>query len=208
MYKHIIWDFDGTLFDTYPVMASVFQKKLIELNIDETVDEVMSYMKVSMTYAIDHYKEKYNIDDEFINDYIIKSEEEEFKYCKPFDGIYYICKIIYNHGFKNYLYTHRDISSIDFLKKFDLYKYFSDFITYEDRFKRKPDPEALNFLIKKHNIDLKEALMIGDRDIDVLSAKNACIDSCFFSDKTQRSTLSNYNIDKFHDLLPIIGIPL
>ncbi|MDW2886482.1 hypothetical protein [Exiguobacterium artemiae] len=28
MYRHVIWDFDGTLFDTYPVMATVLQEML------------------------------------------------------------------------------------------------------------------------------------------------------------------------------------
>ena len=29
-YRHIIWDFDGTLFDTYPVMARAFTETMNE----------------------------------------------------------------------------------------------------------------------------------------------------------------------------------
>ena len=30
MIKHIIWDFDGTLFDTYPAITRAFQQALVE----------------------------------------------------------------------------------------------------------------------------------------------------------------------------------
>ncbi|HWT26865.1 MAG TPA: HAD hydrolase-like protein [Mobilitalea sp.] len=40
MYKHIIWDFDGTLFDTYPAMGSVFKEMLKEIEIVEDLDEI------------------------------------------------------------------------------------------------------------------------------------------------------------------------
>ncbi len=192
MYKHVIWDFDGTLFDTYTVMAKTFQEKLNEMGYNETVDEIKSYMQVTMTYAIEHYKEKYNIDDEFLKDYNIKRKEEEKRYCKPFECIEYVCKAIFDNEFNNYLYTHRGMSSIDLLKKFDLYKYFRDFITFESGFKRKPDPEALNFLIKKYNMNLNEAIMIGDRDLDILAAKNAGIDSHLFTEKTNFKALFNF----------------
>ena len=56
MYKHIIWDFDGTLFDTYPVMGSIFKRMLEEEGIEESLDGILKYMKLSMSYALHHYK--------------------------------------------------------------------------------------------------------------------------------------------------------
>jgi len=47
LYKHIIWDFDGTLFDTYPVMGSIFKKMLEEERIVESLDEILKHMKES-----------------------------------------------------------------------------------------------------------------------------------------------------------------
>lgn len=70
---------------------------------------------------------------------------------KPFTGVESICKDIYLSGRSNYLYIHRGLSAIDYLKVHNLYEYFSDFITRENNFKRKPDPEALLYLIDKHD---------------------------------------------------------
>ena len=56
MYRHIIWDFDGTPFDTYPEMANVFKELLEREGISEPFDEIMKHMKISMSTAIKHYQ--------------------------------------------------------------------------------------------------------------------------------------------------------
>lgn len=56
MYKHIIWDFDGTLFDSYPAMGGAFKALLNEQRIEESLEEILKYMKVSMWTAIDYCK--------------------------------------------------------------------------------------------------------------------------------------------------------
>ena len=60
-------------------------------------------------------------------------------------------------------------------------KYFDDFVTAEHNFPHKPAPDAILYLIKKHNMNLNETIMIGDREIDVLSGKNAGIQACLFT---------------------------
>lgn len=50
MYKHIIWDFDGTLFDSYPVMVKAALTVLEEQGIYESYDKIMSLMKISFTH--------------------------------------------------------------------------------------------------------------------------------------------------------------
>lgn len=204
MYKHIIWDFDGTLFDSYPAMGSAFKSLLEESGIEEPLDEILKYMKVSMAYAIQHYKEKYHINSEFIDNYDIKRKDMEISLCRPFIGIDEICKYICTSGKNNYLYTHRGESSIIFLKKYGLYNYFTDFITSQHGFERKPSPDAINYLANKYNMILDEALMVGDRDLDILSAKNAGIHGCYFNDGGEKSNIADYTINNFEQLYSII----
>ncbi|MCA0969273.1 HAD-IA family hydrolase [Halobacillus litoralis] len=206
MYKHIIWDFDGTLFDTYPVMAGIFERTLKEEGIEETSDQILSHMKVSMSATEKHYKENYAIDDHFINRFHAKRKDIEIEQSEPFDHIAEVCRAIHQSGRKNYLYTHRGRSSIEMLKKFDLYDYFTDFITSEHGFERKPSPNALLHLSEKHQITTSEAVMIGDRDLDLLAGKHAGMDAIYFSGRPEQNEHADHSITDFQQLLPILNL--
>ncbi|GKX29650.1 phosphoglycolate phosphatase [Vallitalea longa] len=204
MYKHIIWDFDGTLFDTYPVMAKAFKKELEQEGIEESMDEILRYMKVSISHTIQHYKEIYDIDDEFIQRYTKQRRITEMELCKPFDGIEEICRYINTTDRNNYLYTHRGESALKFLEKYHMYEYFTDFITSQNGFLRKPSPDAINYLIDKYDIMHDEAIMIGDRDLDILSAKNAGIHTCFLTDGDGTDSIADYTVNNIEKLYSII----
>jgi HAD superfamily hydrolase (TIGR01549 family) len=201
MYKHIIWDFDGTLFDTYPVMANVFKSMLEEEGIMEPFDEIIAHMRVSMTYALQYYKEKYRLDDTFIQKYKIRRNEEENNGCKPYIGVEDLCRYIHTSGKHNYLYTHRGETAIKYLKNFGLYDCFQDCITAQHGFERKPSPDAINYLVEKYNMIREEAIMIGDRDVDILSAKNAGIHSCFYTEGIEKSKIADFTINNYEKLL-------
>lgn len=204
LYKHIIWDFDGTLFDSYPVMARVFSDKLLKEGIHEPADEIMKHMKMSMTYAIEHYQKKYHISDDFIKEYEKQRKDAEISLCRPYRGIEEVCRFIQSSGRSNYLYTHRGESSIILLKKHGLYDYFSDFITSQHGFERKPNPHAINYLIDKYNMNRDEVIMIGDREIDILAGKNAGIHACCFTEGYGKSSAADYTINDFRELYAII----
>lgn len=204
MYEHVFWDFDGTLFDTYPTMASAFYHTLKVYGVNEPLSKIMECMKVSMSHAIQIYKDKYNVDENFLERYNKFRKQEEQDNCKPFPYIEDICKCVCLNGGKNYLYTHRGQTAIDFLKAYQLYDYFCDFITSEHGFARKPSPDALEFLIEKHHINKDKAIMIGDRELDVLSGKNAGIDACLFTENEQGKTVADYLITDFSKLNSIL----
>lgn len=204
MYKHVIWDFDGTLFDTYPVMGRIFKEVLEEEGISESLDEIVNKMKVSMSHAVQHYEQKYQIDHRFIEKYQKQRKDSETNLSRPFEGIEEICRYIHASSGKNYLYTHRGESAIQLLKMYGLYDYFSDFITSQQGFERKPSPEAITYLINKHSIILTEAIMIGDRDLDILAAKNAGIHACLFTDRDEKNSNSDFMISNIQQLFSIV----
>lgn len=76
--------------------------------------------------------------------------------------------------------THRNESAKEILKRDGLLEYFKDFVTADDNFKRKPDPESLDYLLDKHQIDRKTAVMVGDRTLDVDAGHNAGIAGILF----------------------------
>jgi len=200
-FDYIFWDFDGTLFDSYPFLVNAFHKALLEEGREESVEEIEKAMKISVSFAVEHFHLKQReIDLFFKNKSTIKKENMQ-----PFEYIPEILNKIVGHNGKNYIYTHRSKSTIDYLQFYQLDELFTDFIIKEDQFKRKPDPEALNYMIHKHQLHKEKCLMIGDREIDVLAAKNAGIYSCLYDpNKNITYTVADFIISSFEELNTII----
>ena len=63
----------------------------------------------------------------------------------------------------------------------DMASLFSEIITKESGYRRKPDPETFVAAIASHRLIAEETLSIGDRDLDILAARAAGTRTCFFS---------------------------
>ncbi len=178
MYTHIFWDFDGTLFDTYPMMARALQETLREeLKIEESFDEIYAFMKITIREALAHYRAKYDLSDELIRRFEERREQLE-REAGPFEGACELLEELRCRGAVHYLYTHRDLNAREMLRKYDLADSFKLMITAEDGFPYKPAPDALLEVCGRWDIPKSAALMVGDREIDILAGKNAGMDSC------------------------------
>ena len=63
--------------------------------------------------------------------------------------------------------------AIDLLKKLDLFKFF-EYVAGSDTFAfNKPDPRHLTDVVEIIGGDLKKTIMIGDSEVDAMSAHNA-----------------------------------
>ena len=63
--------------------------------------------------------------------------------------------------------------AIDLLKKLDLFKFF-EYVAGSDTFAfNKPDPRHLTDVVEIIGGDLKKTMMIGDSEVDAMSAYNA-----------------------------------
>lgn len=206
MYKHIIWDFDGTLFDSYPAMALAVKTALEKQGVYESYDNIMKMMKISMIHLYKYLSETYSINDSVKSDYHKYRKQLEIN-MKPYSHVIEMCKKICQSNRYNHLYTHRGKSSIEYLKKHNMLEYFSGLITRDSDFKRKPDPEALIYLIEEYNINKNEALMIGDRDIDILAARNAGIAGCYYkSYPLYNCETANYTITDYSQLIELLEL--
>ena len=179
-YKHIIWDFDGTLFDTYPAMAKAAQLALKELGYDESVERVMAEMKISMGHAMKVFGAKYDLPEGFMARYKVIRDACELQTAAPFAGIKPLCRRIIAEGGYNYIASHRGASMVPLLDKYGMTELFRACATDENGFARKPSPEAINYLIETCAIERSSAIMIGDRDLDLQAGENAGIDSRYF----------------------------
>ena len=206
MYKHVVWDFDGTLYDTYPGITRAFHRAAAEANINIGIEELGAQLRVSIGETQKRLKKQYGLKDDFEKQYLTYRDQIEAESIPPFPFAIEICRAIWESGGKNYLYTHRDITALRHLENSGIREYFADCISIEDDFPRKPDPTALLSLAKKHNFSPAECIMIGDRDIDIFAGKNAGMPACFFDPNKITLPAADYNIYCFEQLYEILGI--
>jgi len=207
MYKSIIWDFDGTLFNSYPHIVNSFKRSLMEHGIYESYDDILSNVKVSVTYAINKYKEKYNISDELIQLFVKYEAELNYEFVKPYSGVVEICENIHDLGGKNYIFTHRDLSTLKYLEYYKMDKLFCYTITKENNLRKKPEADAIYHIIEKFNEKKDDILMIGDRKIDIMAAHSAGVKACLFDpDCIESDSSADYKIKSMNELRTIIGI--
>lgn len=205
-YTNYIWDYDGTLMDTYPAMAEAMRQSLKARDINMPADEIEAIMRVSMGDARRHYQAKLGLDDAFFDQFAVDRIEYERLHARPFEGMVDVCRHIAESGGRNLLFTHRGPSALMFLEAFGVKEYFSGYVTSETPVARKPSPEGIDYLMRQHNLAPDDTVMVGDRRIDILSGVNAGVHTCFFSPLGETCDVAEYNVTGFGDLLETIVI--
>ena len=175
--NYYIWDFDGTLYDTYPHTLAAFCETVRRHGMEIDRDEAYRQFKITMWEAFRYY----GVDDAFIADFYDVENDLSFRPLGvPFPGIPEILRYIAANGGRNYLYTHRDRVALDYLARDGLTDLFSGFVTKENGFPLKPAPDALNWLMREYALDPARCLMIGDRPIDIGAGHAAGVAGCLF----------------------------
>ncbi len=181
-----IWDFDGTLFDSYPRMSLAFCKAVRayaqqnHCQIPISQPEVRRYMKQSVSCAWHEYQRRYQLPNTVLEQYTILEKTMEEEPFRPFSETPFVLRALKERGARQFIYTHRDRKVVDYLRDFGLLEYFEGIITAEDayRFPPKPAPQAIVYLLQTYHLDPQKTIMIGDRSIDIEAAHRARIAGC------------------------------
>lgn len=174
---HFIWDFDGTLFDTYPVIIGNLRSALKEFGFDCDYTEAMKLMLISIPNARNHYADKFGIDRKALADAYNRhhSASQSSLPALPFEGTKKVLAKIKASGRFSYIYTHRKYGEcMDYLKKYGLETFFEEVIGSDSpSFSGKPNPDSVLYLMRKYGMAETDAVIIGDRECDLGSGRNA-----------------------------------
>lgn len=203
-YKHLIYDFDGTLSDTYPCFTETVLELIKKYGISDTYENVYSNLKVNVGYALKQYDLGKDAA-EARRDFHVIHNELAPKIQKPYPEAEEILRYAMAQGHKNYLYTHSGKIVKILLDQWGIADCFEDIIDSTMKFPTKPAPDALNYLCEKHGLDKKDCLMIGDRDIDTDCGRNAGMKGCLFDpDHYYDKADVDYRIENLLELKNII----
>ncbi|MCI1881791.1 MAG: HAD hydrolase-like protein [Sporolactobacillus sp.] len=163
---NILWDFDGTLFDTYPVYTKLM-KQVLGPAFSE--DEIYRQLKISFEHAF----AVFDLTRQQMGYFFALYRRTPALSFRPFPGV----KEVLRAADTNVIMTHNDRKSLlKMLKLYRLNDCFAEAVTGDDGFPRKPDPAAYRYLSNRHPVDL----VVGDRRIDIIPGKKLGMKTCLF----------------------------
>lgn len=185
MKKLIIFDLDGTLLNTIEDLTDNVNFALDKFSMPKrTISEVRSFVGNGIAKLIERAVPK-NTNKEVENNVYKIFKEHYTNNCnnktRPYDGILKLLENLKQNKILTGIVSNKNNEAVKKLSDI----YFSDLIDETRGFvegsKTKPNPDSVNFIINKFNIDKKDCLYVGDSDVDYYTAKNAEIDCIIVS---------------------------
>ena len=206
-YDALIWDFDGTVMDTYPeIVAAYLDAARSGFGLDVDFEAVWGWAKNRLGVCRRNIAERAGVTPEEVeNEFAVRYEKRDVSSERFFPGAVSVLRAVILSGGRNFLVTHRSGRSLDeYIAIHDLRRYFVEAVPMLESFPAKPAPHAFLYLIAKYRLDPGHCLGVGDRGLDIEAALAAGVDGCFFDPDGAVYSRATYSIRRLEELLRIL----
>ena len=193
-----IWDLDGTLLDSYEAILSGIEETFAQFSIPYDKEQVREFiLKFSVQDLLVQVAEERKLDVEMLNQMRAQSLAEKNAQVLLMSGARQVLSWADQVGIRNFIYTHKGNNAFTILRDLGLESYFTEILTSQSGFARKPSPEAATYLLDKYQLNPEKTYYIGDRTLDVEFAQNSGIRSINFLESSYEG---NYRIQSLTDV--------
>ena len=169
-----IWDLDGTLLDSYPVIIAAAIKAAADAGIHDDAEYALRIAKQGMLFNyLNEVAERSGTPFKTVRESYRAYTHEMDDRIVLMDGAREALERLQNAGAEHYVFTHRGTSSEPILERLGILGYFREVVTGKAGFQNKPSGEAIRYLMRKYDMRPEGTWYIGDRAVDVLCAKDA-----------------------------------
>ena len=176
-----IWDLDGTLLDSYEAILSGIEETYAQFSIPFDKEKVRAFiLKYSVQDLLVQVAEERGLDVDRLNQVRAQSLAEKNAQVILMPGAREVLAWANQQGIKQFVYTHKGDNALTILRDLGLDVYFTEILTSQSGFARKPSPEAATYLISKYHLKPDRTFYIGDRTLDIEFAQNSSIQSINF----------------------------
>ena len=176
-----IWDLDGTLLDSYEAILSGIEETYAQFSIPFDKEKVRAFiLKYSVQDLLVQVAEERGLDVDRLNQVRAQSLAEKNAQVILMPGAREVLAWANQQGIQQFVYTHKGDNALTILRDLGLDVYFTEILTSQSGFARKPSPEAATYLIDKHHLNPEQTYYIGDRTLDIEFAQNSGIQSINF----------------------------
>ena len=193
-----IWDLDGTLLDSYEAILSGIEETFAQFSIPYDKEQVREFiLKFSVQDLLVQVAEERKLDVEVINQVRAQNLAEKNAQVVLMPGARDVLAWADEAGIQQFIYTHKGNNAFTILRDLGLEPYFTEILTSQSGFARKPNPEVATYLLDKYQLNPEKTYYIGDRTLDVEFAQNSKIQSINFLDSTYER---NHRIQALADI--------
>ena len=213
-FKHIIFDFDGTIAETSHIIIATMQatmrekglyvatpeaiKKVIGLPVKDCFSNIYNGISVQEAgRCAETYCRIFDINKESLTPALFPLVKETLNALRRL-GITLCVASSRSHG-----------SLTELLEMMDVKQLFAMIVGVDDVARAKPNPEAVLRILDAMDMDREVTLMVGDMPVDVATGKNAGVRTCAVtygnSSKTELiESHPDFIIDGFDELIRVI----
>ena len=193
-----IWDLDGTLLDSYEAILSGIEETFAQFSIPYDKEQVREFiLNYSVQDLLVQVAEEKKLDVEVLNQVRAQSLAEKNAQVVLMSGAREVLSWADQVGIQQFVYTHKGDNAFAILRDLGLEFYFTEILTSQSGFARKPSPEAAIYLLDKYQLNPDNTYYIGDRTLDVEFAQNSGIQSLNFLESTYEG---NHRIQALADI--------
>ena len=193
-----IWDLDGTLLDSYEAILAGIEETYAQFSIPFDKEKVRDFiLKYSVQDLLVQVAEERGLDVDGLNQVRAQSLAEKNAQVILMPGALEVLSWANQQGIQQFVYTHKGDNALTILRELGLDVYFTEILTSQSGFARKPNPEATTYLINKYHLKPDRTYYIGDRTLDIEFAQNSGIQSINF---LETPVDCNYQITSLEDI--------
>ncbi|WP_246955311.1 HAD-IA family hydrolase [Brachybacterium sp. Marseille-Q7125] len=171
--RALIWDLGGTLVDTYPDVDRALAGALTAHPTAQLLHEVATLTRISSSHAISTLAARHGVSEQELRA-AYEATKIHWRTSPPpvADGARDLLEAVHRADSLNLVATHRERQSAQSLLD-ALELPIDDMVCAPDGFARKPDPEMIRELLRRHSLPVDQAIAVGDRPADIAAAEAA-----------------------------------
>lgn len=177
-YDTLLFDFDGTLIDSIGDLHVACNHVLENYGfLKRSIDEIRTFVGNGLKMLV--YKALPENKKDLLDEAYPLFRDYYFKNCciktRPYEGIIPMLENLKKAGFKIAVVTNKPDSAAKEITNTFLGDNISYVMGEREGIKRKPDSQMVLMALKELNCNTKNAVYIGDSEVDILTAKNSGI---------------------------------
>ena len=206
MIRNILWDVDGTLFDTYPAITYAISQALNGLGQVAALNVIDSLARQSIEHCMATLAQRFRLDPDLLRRrYLAAYASLPLANQPPLPGVEGVCAAVQRRGGRNVAVTHRDVRSTQaLLDAHGLAPLFAGIVSVEQGYPRKPDPAIVLAALRLHALEPAETWMVGDRELDIQAGQAAGVRTCLYG-RASLAQPADLLIDHYSQLLAHLG---